>query len=150
MSTNYYWREFYTHEATNTNIWTEFHIGKYSYRYSFMFQGYYGYNKQNDKYTLSEMLPVEGVKSWKAYKEFLQTVPIFDEYNRFILYSDFVNIVEGYGSPSYTEDGIIQNNNHLIMIRNDPKYYDIHKEYNDISKHWIDDDGYCFSVNYFS
>lgn len=106
----------------------EYHIGKSSYGWSFTFQGY----------------PAERLTSWKQWKEFLRTQSIIDEYGEHVEYSEFVNMVETYKSPTYVHEDGRKNKQHNEAGKNG-KYPWFNPEYD-----WDDEDGYAFSTREFS
>lgn len=128
------------------------HIGKKSGGWAFSFRGYknhYGHIETDDN---KEVIVDESFKltSWQEWKEYLKDKCIVDEYGRNISFKEFVELVEVYGSPGhYWKDGH-KNLVHNEEMLNNPKYQHIHDRYLDTNKHWNDDLGYSFSVEYFA
>ena len=104
----------------------EYHIGKASVGWAFTFQGY-RWNK---------------LISWSAWKEFLKTEPIVDEYGDEIKYDEFCEMVESYKAPGFQRKDGSKNLVHNEEGRKDG--------YFDSSDDWDDEAGYSFCSRDFS
>jgi hypothetical protein len=124
MGTNYYVAK---KSCEHCNRWDEeYHIGKDSYGWAFIFQGY----------------PAERLTSWKAWKEFLREQEIRDEYGEKVNYHWFVNHIETAKNPQYMYPNERQNLQHNTEGRA--------KGWFDSKYDWDDADGYAFSTREFS
>ncbi len=126
MGTNYYVAE-NTCECCNRYDET-YHIGKSSFGWTFCFQGYKEYN----------------LISWKSWKDFLKDKTIKNEYGDTMSYDDFVNMIEVYKSPNFTDEQGRKNLQHNAVGKTD-KYPWFNPSYD-----WDDDDGYPFTSKEFS
>ena len=125
MGTNYYVAENVCECCDRYD--EKYHIGKQSYGWAFTFQGY--------KY--------DGLTSWQKWKEYLKDEIIRDEYGRCVEYSDFVSMIEDWGSPNHVRESDGHKNRvHNTEGRKDG-FYD--PEYD-----WDDTEGYSFSSREFS
>ena len=104
----------------------EYHIGKSSYGWAFSFQGY-RWNK---------------LTSWSAWKEFLETEQIVDEYGEVMNYDEFCEMVESYKAPGFLREDGSKNLLHNAEGRK--------KGYFDAAYDWDDEDGYSFCSRDFS
>jgi hypothetical protein len=104
----------------------EYHIGKSSVGWAFSFQGY-KWNK---------------LTSWSAWKEFLKSQSIVDEYGEEMKYNDFCEMVEIYKAP-----GFIRDNGHTNLVHNTEGRKD---GYFDPEYDWDDENGYSFCSRDFS
>lgn len=104
----------------------EYHIGKASYGWAFSFQGY----------------PYMKLTSWKQWKEFLKDQQIQDEYGEAVAYTDFVEMVENYKSPTYKHSDGRKN-----LVHNDEGR---RQGYYRPDRDWDDEDGYSFTITEFS
>jgi len=119
MGTNYY---------TSNRKDRDYHIGKSSYGWSFLFRGY----------------RPEGLVSWDAWKEFLKDKTILNEYGEQIDYEWFVHFIEGEKSPKYVRENGHRNLQHNQMGKIDscPWFNPEHD--------WDDNKGYAFGSREFS
>lgn len=124
MGTNFYVIKNHCHCCNRYD--REYHIGKSSHGWAFSFQGY-RYMK---------------LDSWKAWKEFLKTETIYDEYGDPIEYDVFVKMVESYKAPDFVRDDGRKNLKHNQEGRAKGWY---NPEYD-----WDDEDGYSFTSREFS
>ena len=116
MSTNYY---IDVNKCDCCGRFEEVHIGKKSAGWEFMFQSY------------------NTLRSWQAWKQFLTSQKIYDEYEREVEYDDFVRKVET--SLKGTFNGRMNKN-----------HYDEGKgKWNQLDE-WKDKEGYSFTSNEFS
>ena len=106
----------------------DYHIGKSSYGWSFLFRGY----------------RPEGLVSWDAWKEFLKDKTILNEYGEQIDYEWFVHFMEGEKSPKYVRENGHRNLQHNQMGKIDscPWFNPEHD--------WNDEKGYAFMSVEFS
>lgn len=149
MGTNYYAEHNHCKCCNRSN---KIHIGKSSFGWAFNFRGYdgkYGYidDDNNQSVTVPESLEL---KSWSQWKEYLQNLPIVDEYGDRVEYQEFVEMVETYKNPGYDLGEGRVNKDHITEILSDPRYRDIWSEYQNPDEHWHDQLGYSFSSRYFS
>ena len=106
---------------TSTKLWID-----PPYGWAFSFQGY-RWNK---------------LTSWSAWKEFLETEQIVDEYGEVMNYDEFCEMVESYKAPKFVrEDG------HKNLVHNEEGKK---KGYYNSEYDWDDDQGYSFSSREFS
>ncbi len=131
MGTNYY-------VATNIceccNRRDEMHIGKQSWGWAFSFRGY-----------RSEYDEAPIIESWRDWKAYLRDKQIVDEYGDPVNYDVFVDLVEGIGSPSYTNP----ENGHKNLSHNEAGKKDKYPWFNP-DHDWDDEFGYSFSDREFS
>lgn len=106
----------------------EYHIGKSSHGWAFTFQGY----------------RAERLTSWRAWKEFLQSQTIVDEYGDLIDYDDFVGMIETWKSPDFVREDGRKNLQHNVQGKLDSRPW-FNPEYD-----WDDADGYAFTSREFS
>ncbi len=104
----------------------EYHIGKSSIGWAFSFQGY-KWNK---------------LTSWSAWKEFLETEQIVDEYGEVMNYEAFCEMVESYKAPGFLREDGSKNLVHNEEGRKDG--------YFDAAYDWDDEAGYSFCSRDFS
>mgnify|MGYP006278320635 CR=1 FL=1 len=100
------------------------HIGKSSYGWAFSFHG------------------TKELNSWKAWKEYLKDKKIVGDYDDFIEYDKFVELIEVYKSPDYVNHNDRKNLSRNQEMRNQDLF--------DPSKDWDDESGYSFSTSEFS
>lgn len=149
MGTNYYAvteRNFCEH--CNRSDVQKIHIGKNSYGWAFSFQGYRkGENHSSESVWFDDVS--ENLTSWAEYREWLKDKTIYNEYDELIHYNTFVNIVETFGAPNYTNPQIkTRNLDHIDHVKATSHY--VPQSYYDVKKHWHDDLGYSFSVEDFA
>lgn len=106
----------------------EYHIGKSSYGWAFTFQGY----------------KAERLTSWQAWKEFLKTQSIRDEYGERIPYAEFVEMIEVYKAPDFIYPDGHKNLQHNTQGKLDKRPW-FNSEYD-----WDDENGYAFTSREFS
>jgi hypothetical protein len=126
MGTNYYVAK--DHCECCERYDEEYHIGKSSWGWAFTFQGY----------------PAERLTSWQAWKEFLKTQMIMDEYGDRIPYEDFVEMIEGVKAPDFEYPDGHKNLQHNTQGKIDKRPW-FNPEYD-----WDDADGYAFTSREFS
>ena len=107
----------------------DYHIGKSSYGWSFLFRGY----------------RPEGLVSWDAWKEFLKDKTIMNEYNEQIDYDWFVHFIEGEKSPRY-----VRENGHKNLQHNDEMKVSSLPAWPTSELNWNDEKGYAFMSVEFS
>jgi hypothetical protein len=146
MGTNYYVVE---NVCECCNRYDEkFHIGKHSYGWAFIFQGY--------KY--------DGLTTWQKWKEYLKGQIIRNEYGENVPYEEFVELVEVYAYPNKVVEqavtGIVIDNKNLKIelkqVNTEGRKLKSHNEegrkegwFN--SEHdWDDPEGYSFGSREFS
>jgi hypothetical protein len=106
----------------------EYHIGKSSHGWAFTFQGYIWVK----------------LTSWQAWKKFLETQEIVDEYGDVVPYDEFVNMVEAYKAP-----GFVREDGHKNLQHNEEGKKSRFPRFNP-EKDWDDEDGYAFTTVNFS
>lgn len=125
MSVNYYVAENFCECCQRHD---QLHIGKASYGWSFSFRGY----------------PDRELKSWQAWKQYLRTRVIVNEYGERVPYEWFVDHVEGVKSPAYVLANGIKNLHHNHEAKRS------HPEWLDPKLDWNDQENYAFSSRDFS
>lgn len=80
--------------------------------------------------------------SWKQWKEFLKDQQIQDEYGESVTYTDFVEMVESYKSPTYKYSDGRKNLVHNDEGRRQGWFHP--------DRDWDDEDGYSFTITEFS
>ena len=151
MGTNYYIAENHCGCCNRKDL---IHIGKSSVGWAFNFRGHrntYGEISVDNfsRGTIPYPYDVDLI-SWENYKQVLKDKTIINEYDDIISYDDFVTMIETYKSPNYVDSQGRKNKDHIISILEDERYYPVHSEYKDLSKHWHDNLGYSFSSIDFS
>ena len=127
MGTNYYHR---TDICNCCNRYEEKHIGKSSAGWQFSFQGY---NKCGD---------IPQIASFEDWKRELQTKGvIYNEYGEYILFEDFVKMVEDKQTGKFNDKPNL--NHYDYCLDNKERVFDM-------SDDWKDDEGYSFTSREFS
>ena len=154
MSTNYYWTPPRGHQLAPFG---KLHIGKTAGGWSFMFQAYESISGSPCFAEVAEGLLSSvdtrtlrvSLKSWTDWRAMLKSGgAIRDEYGSSCSFEHFCDIVERQYSPASLFNGrpVL---NHVTHLKTDPRY--LHDSYcQDEKRHWVDAQGYAFSVGNFS
>lgn len=153
MSTNYYWTPPRGHRLAPFG---KLHIGKTAGGWSFMFQAYVHTTSSSAFAPVAEGLLASvntrnlwvSLKSWKDWRTLLKSGTIKDEYGSMVSFEHFCDIVERQFSPNSLFSGrpVL---NHVTHLKTDPRYRD-DSSCHDEARHWVDAQGYAFSVGNFS